>query len=325
MANYPIWQDVTHTVEVTGEYIDYDVRVDGEVIYNGRAYVLPSETTAVIPIASIAASYLTGKLELQALPSQINQREWRRTFVIYDSLLGVSIGEYTFYADWSYGEGESLADDALNYLSRPMQLIVDPRQYFVASAGNLTTKEALQWILGLNGLRIEIMSTDVMTTIFRDIPSIAREGYPLSITGVTAPTYTIKNTCSTHALYYLNAVGGWDFLLVRGNVLRENDYERVSMRKHASNLTYEHGESVVSEKVNVTWKLYTDYLGDEQWALMHHLTGSTSVYLHDLNTGTLTPVIVTDTKQSYNTYKNQGKRMTFAEIHIKASQQRYRR
>ena len=216
-------------------------------------------------------------------------------------------------------------DDALNYLSRPIQLIVDPRQYFVASVGNLTAQEAMQWTLGLNGLRISTMSTDVMTTIFRDIPSIAREGAQLSIVGVAAPTYTINNTCATYALYYLNAVGGWDFLLVRGNALRENTYERVNMRKHASNLTYEHGEKVVREKVDVTWKLYTDYLSDEQWALMHHLTGSASVYLHDLNTGSRTPVNVTDTKQSYNTYKNQGKRMTFAEINIKASQQRYRR
>lgn len=325
MASYPIWQDVTHAVEVAGEYIDYDVRVSGEIIYKGRAYVLPYETTAVIPIASIAASYLSGKIEFSSLPAVINQAEWRKTFSIYNSLLGTSIGEYTFFADWNYGEGEEIEDNTLNYLSRPIQLYVDPRQFFVASAGNLSASAATEWMISLNGLRISRVYTNVMSTVFRNIPTSAREGYPLSIVGVAAPTYTIKNTCATHALYYLNAVGGWDFLLIRGNVLRENTYERVNMRKHASNLTYEHSEKVVSEKVDVTWNLYTDYLSDEQWALMHHLTGSASVYLHDLNTGKLTPVNVTDTKQRYNTYKNQGKKKTFAEIHVKASQQRYRR
>lgn len=325
MATYPIWQDVTHSVEVVGEYIDYDVRIGADIIYRGRAYVLPNETTAVIPIAAIAASHVSGKLEFSSLPAVIQQEDWRKTFSIYDSLLDIAIAEYTFYADWGYGEDGMIQDDALNYLSRPMQLYVDPRQYFVASVGNLTPEEAMEWALGLNGLRISRMYTDVMTTIFRDIPSSAREGFPLSIVGVAAPTYTIKNTCAQYALYYLNAVGGWDFLLLMGNVERSNNYERVNMRQYANNLTYKHGEVVVSEKVDVSWKLYTDYLSDTQWALMHHLTGSPQVYLHDLERDTMIPVNVTDTQQVYNTYANKGKKMTFAEIHVKASQQRYRR
>lgn len=328
MASYPIWQDVTHSVEVAGEYIDYDVRIGDDIIYQGRAYVLPYETTAVIPIAAIAASHLSGKVEFFALPARINQANWRRTFTIYNSLLGTAIGEYTFYADWSYGEDNEIEDNVLNYTSRPMQLVVDPRQYFVASVGNLSASSSRRWEIVLNGWAISRMNTAVMSAVFVGILGIqdtAKDGDPIIIRGANAPSYTIKNTCAQYALYYLNAVGGWDYLLLMGNAVRENDYERVSMRQHANNLTYQHGEIVVSEKVNVTWKLYTDNLSDAQWALMHHLTGSPQIYLHDLDAGAITPVNITDTKQIYRTYKNQGKKMSFAEIHVKASQQRYRR
>lgn len=325
MASYPIWQDVTHSVEVAGEYIDYDVRIDSDVIYQGRAYVLPYETTAVIPIAAIAASHLSGKVEFSSLPAIISQAEWRKTFTIYNSLLDTVIGEYTFYADWSYGEDSEIVGNTLNYTSRPIQLVVDPRQYFVASVGNLSASESAEWAIRLKGIYIARVYTNVMSAVFRDIPVIAKDGDPITIAGVDAPSYTIRKTCAQYALYYLNAVGGWDYLLLMGNVVRENDYERVSMRQHANNLTYQHGEIVVSEKVNATWKLYTDNLNDAQWALMHHLTGSPQIYLHDLDGGAVIPVNITDTKQSYRTYKNQGKKMTFAEIHVKASQQRYRR
>ena len=325
MATYPIWQDVTHSVEVVGEYIDYDVRIGADIIYRGRAYVLPNETTAVIPIAAIAASHLSGKLEFSFLPAVIQQEDWRKTFSIYDSLLDIAIAEYTFYADWGYGEDGMIRDDALNYLSRPMQLYVDPRQFFIASVGNLVPSTTGQWAIIRNDIPSATVSTTVMSTVFRRWGSSAVDGQSIKFSGVAAPTYTIKNTCAQYALYYLNAVGGWDFLLLMGNVERANNYERVNMRQYANNLTYKHGEVVVSEKVDVTWKLYTDYLSDTQWALMHHLTGSPQVYLHDLERDTMIPVNVTDTQQVYNTYANKGKKMTFAEIHVKASQQRYRR
>lgn len=325
MATYPIWQDVTHSVEVVGEYIDYDVRIGADIIYRGRAYVLPNETTAVIPIAAIAASHVSGKLEFSSLPTDIQQENWRKTFAIHDSLLDIAIAEYTFYADWSYGEDGMIQDGELNYLSRPMQLYVDPRQYFIASAGNLTPSTFGEWGISINGIRSVRVSTRYMSTVFHRWATAATEGAPITISGAEAPTYTVRKTCAQYALYYLNAVGGWDYLLLMGNVERANNYERVNMRQYANNLTYEHGEVVVSEKVDATWKLYTDYLSDTQWALMHHLTGSPQVYLHDLERNAVIPVNVTDTQQVYNTYANKGKKMTFAEIHVKASQQRYRR
>ena len=325
MATYPIWQDVTHSVEVVGEYIDYDVRVDTDIIYRGRAYVLPNETTAVIPIAAIAASHVSGKLELPSLRTIMRQEDWRKTFSIYDSLFDIAIAEYTFYADWSYGEDGMIQDGELNYLSRPMQLYVDPRQYFIASAGNLTPSTSGEWVISRNGIRSVSVPTTVMSAVFQRWRIAATDGTSITISGAEAPTYTVRKTCAQYALYYLNAVGGWDFLLLMGNVERANNYERVNMRQYANNLTYEHGEVVVREKVDATWKLYTDYLSDTQWALMHHLTGSPQVYLHDLDRDTIIPVNVTDTQQVYNTYANKGKKMTFAEIHVKASQQRYRR
>lgn len=321
MATYPIWQDVTHSVEVVGEYIDYDVRIGADIIYRGRAYVLPNETTAVIPIAAIAASHVSGKLDLPSLPYNIRQVDWRKTFSIYDSLLDISIAEYTFYADWSYGEDVGLNDAELNFLSRPLQMVIDPRQYFVASLGNLS-EESKEYVVSKSSIRIDFGLVGIMTTFFLEA-STWREGERITLT--TAPLYRVKKTCAQYALYYLNAVGGWDYLLLMGNVERANNYERVNMRQYANNLTYEHGEVVVSEKVDATWKLYTDYLSDTQWALMHHLTGSPQVYLHDLERDAIIPVNVTDTQQVYNTYANKGKKMTFAEIHVKASQQRYRR
>lgn len=326
MAVYPIWKDVVHVTEVVGEYYDYEVRNGADVIYRGRAYVMPNETRVEIPIARIVANYVTGDITIDATTSTKRQDEWLKTFTIVDAISEDVIGEYTFYADWSYGEGEQIKDGCHNYLSRPIQTIVDPRQMFVASVGKVNTLTS-EWSVSCDGNTMAVVKmTPIHSTVFARVPNVA-DGTPITVyvPACTTPSYEVRRTNADYALYYMNAHGGWDYLLLCGTSVRDNAYTRVMQQAKASNLTYKHGERVITENIDVTWKLHTDYLNDVQWALLHHLIGSTRVYLHDLVSNSLLPVVVTDTKASYKTFSNQGKKKTFAEINVRAAQKRERR
>lgn len=330
MEIYPIWKDVVHTVEVSGEYYDYEVRDDEEnTLYRGRAYKLPNETTADIPIAKIVRPHISGEITLTDNKTfDLHQvTAWSKRVKIYNMVSEEVVAEYLFYGDWSYNKGNNLVEEAPAKVSASLSNVADKRQFILCSVADIGANPRQMIRIALPGY------TTTIASMMSDLCTLAIDARSPSIKGMLeiycgntkVAEYTIADTCASHALYYMNDMGGWDYLLVTGNVTREDGYERVSMTRKVSNLTYEHGDVVVGESITRSWRLYTDYLTDAQWALMYQLYGSTKVYLHDLESGEITPVTITDNRATFKTFANQGKKKSYAEINVKAAQPRYRR
>lgn len=330
MEIYPIWKNVVHSIEVSGEYFDYEVRDDEDnSLYRGRAYRLPDNDTVDIPIAKIVRPLLSGEITLTDNANlAIHQvAAWSKRVKIYDSITEEVIDEYLFYGDWSYNKWRDLVEEAPANVSASLSKVADRRQLILCSVADIGAdpRQVIRITSQGNMLTVAQMESDLVTFAIDASNRRIKDMVEIYCGNTGVAEYYIKDTCASHALYYMNDMGGWDYLLVTGNVTREDSYERVSMTRTVSNLTNEHGDIVVGETITRTWRLYTDYLTDAQWALMYQLYGSTKVYLHDLDSGEITPVTITDNRATYKTFANQGKKKSYAEINVKAAQPRYRR
>ena len=142
----------------------------------------------------------------------------------------------------------------------------------------------------------------------------------------TGAMYSFADTCARYALYYVNAYGGWDTLVMDGI-----DEERDGLTRHEASRVYDNTDMQNRGTVNYvneiqkSWTLRTGYLTDEQAGRMHHLLNSVQVYLYEMESGSFLPVVLTGTSTEYKTYRNQGRKLVSYEIQVRLAQDRIRR
>jgi len=96
----PIWRDYVLDLAAPGmNYVNYNITYDGQVIYTGRAYVMPDSTGVVIFFNQLVKSYLSNRIDFTAGYQTIN--EWLGNFTISSPELG-NITAVAFYEDYSY-------------------------------------------------------------------------------------------------------------------------------------------------------------------------------------------------------------------------------
>lgn len=141
----------------------------------------------------------------------------------------------------------------------------------------------------------------------------------------TSSDYTRDVCGAEYALYYLNARGGWDGLVIEGNSQRTDKVDRHSYNKTYNNQTIEYERNTYISEISTSWKLNTGLLDDEQaHNLCWNLLASNRVYLHDLVNDKIIPVVITNTQNVYNTYKNNGQQPIQYEIEVMESQTKLR-
>ena len=141
-----------------------------------------------------------------------------------------------------------------------------------------------------------------------------------SISFVTGPY------CGDMALYYQNALGGWDSFLIEGNVFRSDKLTNHNISRKVRNTSIDFENKVYSKDIDRQYDLYTGWLTDAQSKrLAENLLTSPSVYAHDLKTGEIIPVVITDTTIQHKTFRTNSKKPVNYVIRVTASQSRIRR
>ena len=159
----------------------------------------------------------------------------------------------------------------------------------------------------------------------------------------TAPTlrYKVIETCARYILYYVNAFGSWASMIVEGTAKETDEYTRTTY-KRSYETDYEtirksvqpRGTVELQNDYSKKFSLVTGWLTDEQAGRMHHLLGSTNVYLYDRQgsgwdngptVGEFIPVVLTDSSCEYKTYRNQGARLVNYTIEATVAQNYLRR
>lgn len=318
MAAIPIWKD--KVIDLGGASVEFRITIGGNTIYSGKAIARPGEANAKVRINDICADFLANALPTItdrtftsfALPSFVVQKKSGGSWSTIDTI--------TFYNDWSYDYGFS--SDVLSY---PINGRVTSDMFILHSQKNINASQSATYTKsnGTSTARmITISPTPADGTCVYDVGAVS-DVVKINI-GLTK--YIVVDDCYRYALYYVNAYGGWDHLLVEGN-----DIETDTLERHFREQEYDNGNISNRGRVNYvnevtkSWTLNTGVLTDDEASRMHHLINSPLVYLCEIASSTFIPVVITTNTCEYKTYKNQGNRMFNYQLGIELAQNRIRR
>jgi hypothetical protein len=293
MVTTSIWRDTYYTTNK--DVLTYYIKdADGNTLFAGRAYRLPSASTLKININSICKNYLSndiGPLLERARIDAIYEAPSTKgvgTFYLYDADTDSQLETYKFLYDWSYTLNWNGNNNIV--LSKPINGRIAGEMYAVYS-----------------------------TVKYDDIYNNLYGGYDANVYNA------LDCTDAEFGLYYLNSQGGWDAFLFEGKAEVKDTITQFTTEKSYNNTTLDFETYRYVSEVSRSYTLHTGWLTDEQSEnFAKNLVGSNTVYLHNLKTDTIIPAIITDSEVIYKNMKyNSGKMSTYT-INIKESQNKLR-
>lgn len=308
----PIWKD--YYVDFgQRDYVDYEIRLtDGTIIFSGRSYPRPKDVSLKVKINDICADYLESMSQKDFTYGYgFESNDIAKVFRVFLSS-GTLIDTVEFINDWSYDRRKF--DSGV--LSDPINGIFDLRMPIKYSVSRAQT------------IKVEVEGNETWTEEADSAGTLTLEDFVDHEGKVTVGKieYEGKNTCHTHALYYVNAYGGWDFLLLEGRTIETDSYTRHEHKGEYDNRnSSERGTKNYLNEVAKSFVLHTGWMKNEEAAKMHHLLGSTNVYLLDLVYWGFIPVVITDNACKYKTFQNEGGKLVEYEINVKVAQEMIRR
>lgn len=316
----PIWKD-TEIDLGTAEYSDFVISSGGAgEIYRGRAYRRPGEARVRARINDVCADYLTAGLPVMAhLSTTLSYAA--RSFT-YSILATGRIGILDFVKDYSYDYGR---DYSAQTLSSPAVGRADARQWIMAT--RLGTGAVTFTLRFKSGGTSTVRAASVTGSGGAATGVIDLTRYP-GVESVSCGTaeYAVAGDCFRHVLYYVNAHGGWDSLLIEGASSEADELERFTAGRRSDNSSPEsRGTENYLNSVEKTHALRTGWLSDGESSRMHEVLNSTGVYLFDLGTRLMRPVVLIGTTTEYKTYKGNGNRLVNYTINARIAQQMERR
>lgn len=336
----PIWQNVEISLG-TEDVIRFEIeRDDGYIIYSGVAHKAPGQTNNTIIPNEICANYLKqvdppSAQSILSRTQMIPAEEIKMLFYI-NKLDGavVDIPSVEFTLNYDYG---NLAEDYYQLQAPIGNTITRDAVLSTTMVGPGDEVEVLLWDANDNEEYYQLVSPEPFTAggnVFLTLDDIfdfaAQIGFKITEIGFFnyAPNkysrYRLVDGCTRYTLFYVNALGGWDFLPLA--VAKEvQTIDRLSFNKGGSQ-----ARGIVNYQNDIVqgWRLGTHWLTDEGARNMHHLIGSTNVWLFDREdafTAQWYPVTITDTSFEVKNYINQGANMVRYDINVQLAQDRIRR
>lgn len=320
----PVWKNnlIGLNTEI-GDNIKYSV-VDtstNNILYSGRIVKLSNGDVVDIDVNKIVGNFLSNHFP-NTLPEGLRLNDITDYAKTVDIRVNNSIIDtITIYNSWGYSD-----IPYTNIISDPIRKIVDKRQLFVCSvycpeSTNSTVRYQLKKGSNITN-RTTITANNNKQVLITD-NGLKNTSYDEIVVGDL--TYKIVDTCKEWCLYYSNAYGGWDSLIVDGNVLKSDKITSHYFNQLFNNTTYQFEKTKYLNVINSSYVLYTDWFNDDEQSRLYHLLESTEVYLHNMVTGEFLPVNITNTDCQYKTFTNNGKKKWYNTINVEVSQERIRK
>lgn len=332
---HPIWKDYIISVSNTDSVV-FDIAYNNRTIYGGRAYRVPGASSIEIKINDICASYLQATFPATFPNTGSTPQQFVFDFTITITKADNTTTTYTvsFSYDWSY-------DYEINHtepiLSAPIIRKIPKNAPIVYSTRSATTYIEYRTPKGSYSLAFDsafekgeeyqtVNGVGVAVNVF-NFPNIADE---YSIIRIHADEQTIEykrvGACYRYMLYYTNAYGGWDFLAIEGKSLMTDNYTRHTIGQSYNNVqSRNRGSRNYRNDIERKWLLRTLWIDDAGAQNMHHLLGSTEVYLYDMQTEQLYPITLDNPQCEYKTYSNNGNQLVRFDIEATLAQNLTRR
>lgn len=334
----PIWKDYYVELGAT-DVAEYRITCNGEVIYTGKAWRRPGEDYVSVKINGICANYLQNVLP-KLSPSKFSTMELPVTFEVEAISGGVWMTKASvrFLYDYSY---DSSYDAATMGMAFPINHKVSLHQWVVWSGLDVSEVSASVEFADGSSMKVIIpvaISQDFNADFNNDFTIAVRTAAsgtavfkPAAWGKVTAMTingvkYDVVDNCNRYVLYYLNAYGGWDSLLIEGNHKEIDNLKRHTREVEVDNRSVSNRSRVnYVNEVEKMMTLHTSWMTDEQSLRMHHLWNSTNVYLYDMEADEMIPVLLNSATTEYKTYKNNGRNLVNYTIEATYANKRIRR
>lgn len=337
----PIWKDKVIDLGAY-ESMDFCIKVggaSGEMIYRGKAHRRPGETHIFIKINDICADYLHNTLPTLS-QAKFTELSFPVKFYIqrWINNAWVSVDTAEFINDWSYDDSYNPATMGMSF---PINGRIDSRQWITYTALNASSITAILTFADGTTSQVIIpveISADFSDDFNDDFARSARAAgsgtavFDLSawnnVASVTinGKSWKVASDCREWAFYYVNAYGGWDTFLIEGNSMEKDNITRHTRAKEYDNRDIKNRGMVnYVNEISKTYTMHTSWLPDNESLRMHHLLNSPEVYLYNINSGEMIPVVLNNSSTEYRTYKNNGGRMVNYTIEATLAQDRIRR
>lgn len=227
--------------------------------------------------------------------------------------------------DWSYTKTPRMI------LSQPITTALSPNQYFVYTVTPTTPDVVTNVELAIDGQ--VIMSRQIsgynrytFVAYLPDTLDKLPERVGESVLTIGPARFMIgTNDCGfSYMLYYLNELGGWDFLPFRGSSLHSADISRLQYERRTVAGSIDFATVDYMTTIKDRWSLNTQYLDDTGSQKMINLLASNRVYLQDLASDLIIPVNITSQSCEYKTVANNGRRLVAYTVEAAASSKKYR-
>ena len=335
-----IWKDYFVTLG-TGDSIQYRIALQdtSEVIYTGKAYKRPGESSIVARINDVCADYLENVLPYLS-QAEFTLLNLPLTFDVdvYSSGSWVNKDSVAFINDWSYDYDY---DPSTMGMSFPINGRIDARQPVVWTGLNVSTVTATIYFKDGTTATVIIpveISNDFNDDFNNDFSrSVRTAGSGTAVFLLNAwtdvdkieidtTTYQVVTECARYALYYVNAYGGWDTFLIEGNALETDSLKRYTREVvYDNNNIQNRGTHNYVNEITKGFTFHTGWLYHDQGERMHHLINSPNVFLYDIANEQMIPVILPATTCEYKNYKNQGNQLVNYTIEVQIAQNFTRR
>lgn len=302
----PIWKEFKNSVDAN-TFIEYHINLDGDIIYAGKAYKYPDASKITWSINDTVSNYLGNGIQFVEGIHQIPDYS-------KDFYMETNTGEQyleTFYNSWAYKDADYIISD-------PIDNRIDQRQWLPVSF--LTTNYDMITVGGRTYAALQ--ENDGWTVMTKVNNYIVDCNAGIVVTGEDGSQLTYKIASGDYVLYYANAYGGWDSLLCTGTVKKTDNIEHLNYRRKSADQS-QFSKVNYQNNITPTWSLNTGITIDGQ--KMYHLLESTMVYLHNLETNEIIPVVITNAQCEYLTYTNNGKKPYFYNITVEESNQKMRK
>ena len=336
--NFKTWQ----TMNIEDLHLpDYDVNF---LIFDHESeYTDPSDDPDILYSGVRPANLLYKNLEnilsaritMENYPAEQLPEAWedlrRKTFYLYESPV---TDDWTYYEiitieveyDWSYIPNRAYMSE----LSNPIEYNIDPRQYITWTSQQVVTGTPNYITVEVEGLSSETWQTyldniDGQITLHLQCGDFA--GYtPGTVVKINnLVNLKLVEQCADYCIYYMNRIGGWDWLLVKGRSIKKDKINRLQYKKnYVAQDQQDYNKVTYSGVINDTWELSTSWLSDSQSEKMPDLLESNKIVMHDLKNNIIIPVLVTNSNVEYKTYKNQGRKLYSYTIEVEASKPKFR-
>lgn len=291
MQYYSAWQDAIYVNTGMSSMVYYIYDENATLLYTGRAVAKPTGGGCQINISEIVRNYLNSNLPA----ASFNGTDFNTGQVILPNAVlgfslcdekGTTLESYKFLNCWDY----------VNYFA-----------FIGGSAMNYPMSNPVN---------------DHKTTGMYNFYSVCDKTSKKIKTTISNAS---GDTCGYGALYYANAIGGWDAFLIEGMVTKKDTYQRYTIENKWLAGTLDSGTRTVVNTIDESWELKTHLLTDtESKKLASNLFNSNNIYFHSFDDDTIRPVSITDTSVTYKTYRNQKRKKYYHTINIKSNQPKQR-